>query len=155
VAIGARVGEAPFYYVDPAARDSMPELPVWVDQLGSFDRRHIVKHLDGALTPFIVECIVDVRPLAEVLQTHGLRDVHLLHVDTEGHDFEVLKTLDFATHRPVAIYVEHEHLPASQKREMLHFLGARGYTVRDCGADYFALDEKAYRRLRWAARTRP
>lgn len=32
----------------------MPGLPVWYDQLGSFDRQHIVKHLDGRLEPFIV-----------------------------------------------------------------------------------------------------
>lgn len=154
VAVGARAGEAPFYYVDPTARERMPALPVWVDQLGSFDRNHIVKHLDGVLEPFIVECTVDVQPLTELLRKHGIRDVHLLHVDTEGHDFEVLETLDFATHTPLAIFVEHKHLTASRKSRMLRLLRVRGYSVGDCGNDYFALDRKAYRRLRWRVRTR-
>jgi FkbM family methyltransferase len=148
VAVGAHVGEAPFYYVDPRARESIPDLPFWVDQLGSFDKRHIVKHLDGALEPFIVECAVDVRPLADVLGRHRIQDVHLLHVDAEGHDLEVLKTLDFAAHAPVAIFVEHSHLAASDKSEMLELLRSRGYGVRDCGNDYFALHRRAYRRMR-------
>ena len=155
LAIGAAEGRVPFYYVDPASRESLPDLPIWIDQLGSFDRAHIVKHLQGALEPFIAECEVDVRPLSEVLRSHGIRDLHLLHVDTEGHDYEVLKTLDFAVHSPVAIFVEHVHLPAPQRRAMLRLLRARGYRVGDCGNDYFALDGKAYRQLRRSARTSP
>jgi FkbM family methyltransferase len=156
LAIGAVAGEAPLYYVHPEARQSLPDLPAWVDQLGSLDRDHIVRHLDGALAPFIVACVVDVRPLAEVLRNRGIRDVHLLHVDTEGRDFEVLETLDFATHAPLAIFVEHKHLPASLKGRMLRLLRKRGYGVEDCGNDYFALDKRAYRRLRRrAGRQRP
>lgn len=154
IAVGAHPGQARFYHVDPTARESMPDLPFWVDQLGSFDRGHIVKHLDGALAPFIVECEVDVRPLAEVLARHGIQDVHLLHIDAEGHDLEVLRTLDFAAHVPVAILVEHSHLPDSDKRALLHLLRSRGYSVRDCGNDYFALHRKAYRRMRRTGRNR-
>lgn len=155
VAVGARVGYASFYYVDPKARESIPDLPFWIDQLGSFDRSHIVKHLDGLLEPFIVECTVDVQPLTELLRRNRIGDVHLLHVDAEGHDLEVLKTLDFATYTPLAIFVEHKHLSAYQKSDMLHLLRALGYSVRDCGDDYFALDKRAYRRLRRRARNRP
>jgi FkbM family methyltransferase len=147
VAVGAPSGEATFYYVDPKARESIPNLPSWFDQLGSFAKSHIVEHFNGVLTPFIVECKVEVRPLADVLRKNGIRDVHLLHIDTEGHDYEVLKTLDFADHAPVAIFVEHKHLPDTQKREMLHLLRIHGYSVHDCGGDYFALDKKANKRL--------
>ena len=41
--------------------------------------------------------------------------MHLLHVDAEGHDYEVLKTLDFAKHAPLSIFVEHKHLSDAQK----------------------------------------
>ena len=46
VAIGATAGEATFYYVDQKALESMPNLPSRFDQLGSFDKSHIVKHLN-------------------------------------------------------------------------------------------------------------
>jgi len=152
IAIGASTGEDSFYYVDAKATQSIPSLPTWVDQLGSFDRNHIMKHLDGMLDPFIVECKVQVCPLSDVLLRNGIQNVHLLHVDAEGHDYEVLKTLDFAKHVPLSIFVEHKHLSEAQKTGMLHLLRTHGYSVRDCGEDYFAVNEEANKRLHVAAR---
>jgi FkbM family methyltransferase len=138
VAIGVQAGHTSFYYVDAKASQALSGLPPWFDQLGSFDRNHIVKHLNGRLEPFIIECKVEVCPLSEVLTRNRIQDVHLLHVDAEGHDYEVLKTLDFAQHSPTAIFVEHRHLSFAQRTEMLRLLHKHGYSVRDCGADYFA-----------------
>lgn len=151
LAVGAPAGQATFYYVDDKARDSLPDLPPWFNQLGSFNRRHLVNHLNGSLTPFIVDCRVDVRPLADVLDSHGIRDVHLLQVDTEGHDYEVLRTLNFATHQPLAIFIEYTHLPRIQKRAMRRLLRSAGYAVHDCGGNYFALHTQSDRRLRTAS----
>jgi hypothetical protein len=47
------------------------ELPFWYDQLGSFEKRHILRHLDGALEPYIVSEAVLCVPLADVLLEHG------------------------------------------------------------------------------------
>jgi hypothetical protein len=113
----------------------------------SFDRNHIVKHLKGRLEPFIRECKVAVRPLSDVLASHQIGQVHLLHIDAEGHDFEVLQTLDFAGHAPLAIFVEHRHLFPAAKRGLVRLLRANGYKVRDCGKDYFAVNKKAHRRF--------
>jgi FkbM family methyltransferase len=139
VAIGAPAGHASFYYVDANARQTVPNLPIWFDQLGSFDRNHIVKHWKGRLEPFIRECQVQVCPLPDVLARHRIQDVHLLHIDAEGHDFEVLKTVDFSQHAPRSIFVEHRHLSSQKKTGMLQLLGKQGYSVLDCGADYFAV----------------
>jgi FkbM family methyltransferase len=147
VAIGASAGEVTFYYVDEKASRSVPGLPTWFDQLGSFDRNHILKHLDGTLEPFIIECKVQVCPLSDVLMRNRIQEIHLLHIDTEGHDYEVLKTLDFGKFAPLSILVEHIHLSDTQKPEMLHLLHTNGYAVRDCGADYFAVNEAIYHRL--------
>jgi FkbM family methyltransferase len=151
IAIGATVGEGTFYYVDAKAIQSIPSLPTWFDQLGSFDRNHIMKHLNGVLDPFIIECKVQVHPLSDVLTRNGIRDVHLLHVDAEGYDYEVLKTLDFTKHAPLSIFVEHKHLSDAHKSEMLHLLRKNGYSVRDCGEDYFAVNEEANKRLQRTA----
>ena len=152
VAIGAAADQINFYYVDPKANQNLPDLPTWFDQLGSFERNHIVKHLDGALEPFIIECKVQVLPLSEVLVRNGIQDVHLLHVDTEGHDYEVLKTVDFTNHAPLSIFLEHKHLSDGQRAETLHLLRRNGYSVRDCGGDYFAVNKRADKRLPRATR---
>jgi len=152
VAIGAAADQINFYYVDPKASQNLPDLPTWFNQLGSFDRNHIVKHLDGVLEPFIIECKVQVLPLSEVLVRNRIQDVHLLHVDTEGHDYEVLKTVDFTNHAPLSIFLEHKHLSDGQRAETLHLLRGNGYSVRDCGGDYFAVNKRADKRLLRAAR---
>jgi hypothetical protein len=133
--------------VDPRANQYLPDLPLWFDRIGSFDRNHIVKHLKGRLEPFIIECKVQVSTLSDVLVRNQIQDVHLLQVDTEGYDYEVLKTVDFAKHAPLSIFVEHRHLPRLQKAEMRHILHKQGYSIRDCGADYFAVNGEANRRL--------
>lgn len=148
VAIGSADVEAIFHHVDPRAREHIPSLPRWFDQLGSFDRSHILKHLDGALEPFIVQSKVQVCRLSALLDKQEIETVHLLHIDAEGHDYDVLKTLDFSRHAPVAIFVEHKHLPTAQRKAMRNLLHAQGYSLKDCGGDYFALNKKAEKRLR-------
>jgi FkbM family methyltransferase len=143
VAIGPKTGHTTFYYVDQKAAEKIPGLPSYFDQLGSFDRSHIVKHLDGILEPFIIESKIEMRPLEESLRRNNLQEVHLLHIDTEGFDYEVLKTVDFHNHTPDAILIEHKHLTPAQKAEMLSYLRDHTYSVDDCGGDYFAVHAKA------------
>ena len=65
------------------------DLPFWFDQLGSFDRMHIVKHLDGAYSnAFIISEMIDTVPLHDILDKHGGQShIDLIHIDTEGHDY--------------------------------------------------------------------
>jgi FkbM family methyltransferase len=142
VAVGPGNSQATLYCVSEEARRVVPDLPQWADQLGSFDRQHILKHLNGILEPFIREMEVEVRSLSEILDRNHIRECHLLHIDTEGHDYQVLRTLDFSAIRPLAIFVEHKHLNAQEKAALCSLLGERGYTIGDCGGDYFALIQK-------------
>ena len=137
VAIGERA-ETNFYYVAQDAIQHVPGLGEKYDQLGSFNKEHILKH-DGAFAPYIIECKVKVCTLDDVLERNGIEDFHLLHIDCEGADFEVLKTLDLAGRGPLTVFIEHVHLSTSQKEEMIFLLKEHGYSVRDCGQDYFAL----------------
>lgn len=147
VAIGASRGKAVFYFVDEQAASALPDLPSYFDQLGSFDKSHILKHLDARIQPFIVESEVEVCTLSEVLDRNGVKDLHLLHIDAEGYDYEVLKTLDFANHAPTLLLVEHKHLSPEHRDQMQQLLKGHGYSIRDCGGDYFALNESRYRVL--------
>lgn len=146
-AVGSPAGTATFYYVDQRASEVFPGLHSMYDQLGSFSRDHILKFMDGRLEPYIVGREVEVRPLSSILEEAGVGDVHLLHIDTEGHDFEVLKTLDFGAHAPWVIFVEHTHVPPAQKPVMLRLLQDNGYAVHDCQRDYLALRKNADKRL--------
>lgn len=143
VAIGAVDGTSSFYSVDERAAEVIPNLPEWWDELGSFDRNHIVKHLDGALEPFIVERQVPIRTLPGLLARNGIESIQFLQIDTEGYDYEVLKSVDLSSRPPDAILVEYKNLPAGQSAEMLRLLRQNGYRVDYCGGDYFAIHGKS------------
>ena len=142
-AVGSAAGMTKFYCVAESAKESLLDLPDWYDQLGSFDRQHIVKHLDGKLEPFIVAIDVAVQPLKDILLSHNVSHVNLLHIDTEGFDLVVLKTLDLRSKRPDWIMIEHKHLSASDRSEMLSILRSAQYDVFDTGADFFAIWREA------------
>jgi FkbM family methyltransferase len=137
VAITDQVGKATFYYVDPTAKNHIPELPDWYDQLGSFDPSHIAKHFGNALDPFTVSTQIATFPLSAFLERNNVAKIDLLHIDTEGHDWIVLRQLDLSRFRPDVILIEHKHLSKEDKSETLAFL-KREYIISDLGADFFA-----------------
>lgn len=144
VAIGSPAGCRRFYYVDPCVNVRIHNLPEWFDQLGSFNREHIMKHLDAAIEPFIKEIQIEVCTLTEIIRRNNIPQIHLLHVDTEGSDWEVIRSLDFSAYHPVMIFVEHAHLHLRDKREMKKMLKNQGYSLFNCGKDYFALNQRLF-----------
>lgn len=142
-AVGPTRGKASFFYVSEFAAQSLPDTPEWYDQLGSFDRNHISKHWEGKLDPFIESLDVDVKPLTEILHEHNISHVTLLHVDTEGFDLEVLKSLGLPALCPSWILIEYKHLSAEDKSEMLSILLRAEYDVFDTKHDFFAMHRRA------------
>jgi FkbM family methyltransferase len=127
-----------FSVSDVAQAELGPRLPYWWDQLGSFDRSHITKHLDGILAPFIVETQVKTISLAGFVEREGLRRIDVLHIDAEGHDFKVLNSLDFGLVKPNVILIEHKHLSESDRQSLLDLLGHWGYRIRQFQSDLLA-----------------
>jgi FkbM family methyltransferase len=139
VAIGQRKGEKPFYFVSDDIKSSgLPEARYDYDQLGSFDRGHIERHFNGVLTPYIVAMNVKVEPLSAVLDCSGCQRIHILHIDTEGYDLQVLLTLDLEKYKPDLLLVEHKHLSLFRKLQMKSLLTDAGYVVSNLGSDYCA-----------------
>lgn len=139
VAISGQEGTRPFYYVAPEAKRALgEELPYWFEQLGSFDRSHIVKHLDGRLDPFILMATVPCRTLNAVIEKYAPSAVDLVHIDTEGYDYEVLQTFDIAKHRPLAVLMEHAHLSQADQLASLELFREYGYRICQKDGDTLA-----------------
>ena len=96
-----------FYWVDSAAKKSFPDLPFWFDQLGSFDRQHILKHFDGKLEPFIKSADLEGITLSTLFARNNIQKIDLLHIDTEGYDWNILSQLDQDQYDPQFILYEH------------------------------------------------
>ena len=138
-AISDTDGQIEFYYVSEEAGKKLEGLPPYYDQLGSFNRAHIVSQLNGVLEPYIVSSPVEVRALANVIRDSGLERIDLLHIDTEGHDWRVLKTFDFSKFQPSLIIVEQMHLAPDERTHMRDLLVASGYRVLTTPYDFIAM----------------
>lgn len=141
VAVG-KPGWTRFYFLDPQAAIDIPGLPYYHDQLGSFDSGHIRRHLGESVAQYVRDTEIEVLPLSDVIARSGFERVDLLHIDVEGHDYEVLKTMDFSRHSPIAIFMEQKHLDMESLAEMRSSLRAKGYSMYDCGPDLLALDRR-------------
>lgn len=140
VAIGQIQGFAPFYYVSERAKDELGDaLPYWYDQLGSFDRNHIVKHLNGLLEPYIVEMQLPCHPIQDILDRNGVSKIDLLHIDTEGYDYHVLSQFDFARYMPRVVLYEHKHLNAHDNSQARQLMQRHGYQLHQWVDDTVAI----------------
>ena len=138
-AINAEKTQRTFYYVSEKAKAALgKELPPWYDQLGSFDKEHILKHLDGKLEPYIVSAELNCMPLQDIFDEHQVTHLDLVHIDTEGFDFEVLKQLDLSRYQPTAVLYEHKHLNLGDQTAAQNLLKAAGYEIKVFGNDTLA-----------------
>jgi len=138
VAIGEQEGISPFYYLIVGAKSDHPQLPSWADQLGSFDRNHIVRHLGEEVGPRILTLEIPTICFQTLLERNRIFKIDLLHIDAEGFDWIILRQLDLNKYRPKVILFEHRHLTPETKKEALDVLAAY-YTIADLDWDYFCL----------------
>ena len=130
--------EQVFYSIKQEAREKFPDLPLWFDQLGSFDKEIILKHLNGKLEPFIEETKLKGITLKNLLSKNSVSSIDLLHIDTEGYDWKILSQLELDNYKPSIILFEHKHLVKSEKKQSVEFQLA-DYYIFDFGADFLSI----------------
>ena len=76
----------------------------------------------------------------KLLEKCGFQRVDYLKIDTEGHDYEILKTVDFNPPlRPRLIKIEHAHCSLDQ---ILELLREHNYLCDVEKADVWAIEKK-------------
>lgn len=141
VAIGTERGLKKFYYVSEKARTEL-ELPYWHDQLGSFDKNHITTSLGNEVTPYIIDADVECLPLQDVLDRNQVKAIDLLHIDTEGFDYQVLSQVDFHRYKPRVVLFEHHLLPDKEFSNAQKLLRGAGYRWFEFGQDILAIRKR-------------
>ena len=128
-----------FYAVSSnAKRELGNRVPYWVDQLGSVDRDHILKHLDGILAPYIDEFEIETITLNDFLKSNDFSVVDVLHIDTEGCDYRIFRTLNLDLYQPKIILIEHKHLTADEFIRLRTTLLDYGYESQKFRSDLLA-----------------
>jgi FkbM family methyltransferase len=120
---------ATLYRVDPRRAVGLPD---WVHGIASFDRKHLAQHSMIPPEAVVGEEVPCLR-LDEVLKAHGITDLDLLLIDTEGYDAEIIRSLDFRQARPRTLRFEHGYGAGIMDRTtfeaVLQLLHAAGYEV--------------------------
>jgi FkbM family methyltransferase len=145
IAIADKKGHRRLYFISDEIKTVTKNIPFWYDQLGSFDKSHILKHQrplelsQVQLESFIASESVCCEPLREVLERNWITTVDLLHIDAEGYDYEIIKQVDFDASPPKAILYEHTHLSSDDKRAAKRLLSSAGYRLRSDDRDTLAI----------------
>jgi FkbM family methyltransferase len=138
-AISTEDGEVSVYYVGPA--DPAEHAPGWWDAIGSLSRDQVIA--SGGPIPDLENRIrsatVPSLTFASLCAKHGLDKVDLLLVDTEGHDLEILSSIDFEHHQPRLVVYENFHLSPADRAAAKSLLEGFGYATMDEWLDTWAL----------------
>jgi FkbM family methyltransferase len=141
-AISTTDGERPFHHLRPAAEHERAGLPDYYDALGSFSRELLLSHAGeiGGLESRIVTTSVPTLTLASLLRRHAVTHVDLLLLDTEGHDWEIVRSAELEKLRPRLLVYEHFHLAAADRSVCRAHVQHAGYATLEEGFDTWCLD---------------
>lgn len=142
-ALANMAGPMPFYRLKKADRS---DLPVFYDQIGSFNKEVVLKHkpgIPGFDDLFIVDN-VNTLTFQELVDKYQIQHFDLLHIDTEGYDYEILKMVDFSLYHPSMIMFEHIHLSVDDYRNALKLLKNAGYRCGRVHRDTWCIKNKSF-----------
>jgi FkbM family methyltransferase len=136
VAISTHPGKAQIFRVA-----SDPAFPDWVQGIASFDRSILTSHnrlLPKPLDNYITSLEVPIITIKQLLEKHGNPSIAALQIDTEGHDFAVIRSALDAECLPRIINYESKHLKIEDQVECRELLASRGYSFLTNFADTLA-----------------
>lgn len=141
VAVADRDGTLPFFHLRDAGPQERAGLPAWYDGVGSFDRAAILSH--APQMPDIAERIVELQVpavrFATLCEAHGIARPDLVVIDTEGHDWAIIRSIDLAAHGPRLLIYEHFHLCPEDRAACRAHVEAAGYETLEEGFDTLCL----------------
>jgi FkbM family methyltransferase len=144
-AVGLSDGQGTIYTVEGSDQTSM-----MMSLHSSFNRDMLLKgkqwHPD--LEKRVVQRQVPVMSFPTLLTKTDGREVHVLKIDTEGYDLEILKSIELSRLSPKLIIAEHANLSKDEKIEMADILLNHGYRVSMTSLDMLGYKESTSAELR-------
>ncbi|MCG8574233.1 MAG: FkbM family methyltransferase [Flavobacteriales bacterium] len=126
----------------------------WATGLATFDKETLIYQIErnyvddrakreGIETPektedYITYEEVECLTLDDLLKKHGQSKLDLLQIDTEGYDFEIIKSINFEKVKPKIISFESEHLSSEDFEACQKLLKAQGYSIKTIDRDSIA-----------------
>lgn len=127
VAISDKQETRMFYRV----KQGLDFLPAWCNGLGTF-------HLDVLLThrwaipniaDYVVKQPVNCITFLSLLEAHNIDRLDLLLIDTEGHDYEIIRQINLDQLQPKIIVYEHQYIKQPERKQCERMLQDSGYAL--------------------------
>jgi FkbM family methyltransferase len=113
--------------------------PYMAGALASLSRETLI-HNHHQMEGETEEVAIKLMTIESLMGKHGISSVDLLQVDTEGHDWDIIRSIDFAKVSPSIIHYEISILPERDQNASIELLASKGYSVLWYGtADLLAL----------------
>ncbi len=127
VAIDNKPGYRSIYRLRPEAISLTPYAP----QFSTFNREVLTKRKNKfpEIESLIEEVKVPCMTVKEIIEAEGITRVDLIQIDTEGYDFEILKSIDLQNIKPTVIRYEHIHLSDEERQKSVDLLVNAGYKI--------------------------
>jgi len=90
----------------PSEKNNFHELPIWASQISSINPDHALAHIHNLL---VEKIMVQTTTINAIIEEYNIKEIELLHTDTEGHDFIILMNYDFII-KPKKLIFEHKHM---------------------------------------------
>ena len=119
--------------------------------ISSFNKDHVRKFLCRGMEylfkkdypdSYIEEIIVPTLTFNSLMEKHKIKKIDLLQIDTEGYDYEIIKTINFSKYSPKIINYESAHLNSKDRDECEKHLINLGYRLLRDKGDTCAIIEK-------------
>lgn len=123
-----------FYTIDPEAErfQQNPHLVneaggPWGDLVGSLSREHVFRCkpslIESEVKAIEVRCVT----LQEIVDQYQLKRIDVLHMDAEGQDEAILRSIDFTKIKPKIIIFEHVYIGPEAYLSCMAYLYSHGY----------------------------
>jgi len=121
IAISTTNSEKEFYTIKESNDISLPN---WYNQLSSFNLETILASKDSIpnLEQLIIKQNIQTKTVQFIIDKYKFKDLDILHIDTEGYDFEIIKTIDFTDICPSVLLFENIHLSNIDYKACLRIL---------------------------------
>lgn len=133
-----------FYSIDEQLRGQLPD---WYFQLGSFYKNILYNHEIPNIEHYIKSIKVPVNTIQNILKEHKVEKLDLIHIDTEGYDFEILKTINLKNYAPQVVLAEYINLNKSDRIKMLQMLKENGFKSYKHHQDFISIHRSVHKKL--------
>jgi hypothetical protein len=97
--------------------------------------RAFIPDIDERVETMEVPCVT----FESLCRKHGLEDLDVLQIDTEGYDFEIIRSIDLGRYAPLMLIYEDMHLDADTRVACTELLAGYGYEGVPNGLDVLCL----------------